>query len=102
MYKSIEEYYKYIETDSSLLMDNNVALFLTSLRDKLDEGQIKANCSYELFFTDYQIVDGQIVPKYSYGNNEHYSWSTAPKEESIKTRYTDWSMASLSVKKKTY
>ena len=72
MFKSLEEYYEYVETDSSLLLDDNIAKSLASLCINLHEEPIKAYCSYELLFTDYQIVDGQIVPKYSYRSIEPY------------------------------
>jgi hypothetical protein len=71
MFENLQEYYEYIEKDSSLSQDYNISHSLIKLRDKTEEKELKSHCSYELFFTDYLISGGQLKPKMSV-NEEHY------------------------------
>ncbi len=72
MFESLESYYEYLEKDSSLLLDYNISNSLLKLRDKAEEKELKSYCSYELYFTDYTINNGEIRPKISYTSGESY------------------------------
>lgn len=72
MFENLQAYYDYLEKDSSLLQDYNIPKSLIALRDKTEEKELKSFCSYELFFTDYIIYNGEIKPKRSYTSGESY------------------------------
>lgn len=72
MFENLEAYYEYLEKDSSLLLDYNISNSLIKLRDKAEEKELKSYCSYELFFTDYTINNGEIRPKISYTSGKSY------------------------------
>ena len=48
IFENIEEYYEYLENDSSLLFDINITYSLINLRDKITEDELKLFCTGEL------------------------------------------------------
>jgi len=71
-FENLQAYYDYLDNDNSLLQKFNISISLINLRDKANENELKAFCSYELFFTDYVINGGQIRPKQILANGEFY------------------------------
>jgi hypothetical protein len=64
-FENIDEYYNYLENDSSLLFDYNISNSLINLRDKIQDSELKKHCSYELFFHDHSIRNGVLLSKIS-------------------------------------
>jgi hypothetical protein len=72
MFENIEDYYDFLEKDNSLSYDYNTVKLLIKLRDKETEVNRKQICSYELFFMDYGVLDGEITYKKKFANGETY------------------------------
>lgn len=71
-FENLSQYYDYLEGDNELLyLDLNTYKFITDLRERLTDENEKRICSYELFFTDYSIRKGVLVPKYEVGGNAY-------------------------------
>lgn len=64
-FEHLDAYYDYLESDNSLLFDYNISSSLIKLRDKIEDTELKKHCSYELYFNDYSIIEGDIKPKLS-------------------------------------
>lgn len=71
-FESLDLYYDYLENDNSLLFDYNVSNSLVNLRDTIEDSELKKHCSYELYFTDYSINEGEVKPKISMTGGESY------------------------------
>lgn len=71
-FENLNQYYEYLETDHELrYLDLNTYKYITALRDKLtDEGEKKI-CSYELYFIDFSIDSGILVPKLQSGGHSY-------------------------------
>ncbi|PKL80379.1 MAG: hypothetical protein CVV25_04415 [Ignavibacteriae bacterium HGW-Ignavibacteriae-4] len=63
-FENLDEYYNYLESDNSLIIDISISNSLLELRDKIEDADLKKYCSYELFFNDYIFRDGNSNPKY--------------------------------------
>lgn len=70
MFESIEEYYQYLEHDNSLSQDLNISKRIVFLRDKSQDQELKAKWSYELYFNDLRIENGEIKPHISCINKQ--------------------------------
>lgn len=67
-FQDLDEYYEYLENDTNFqYLDLNTYKFITVLRDKTEEEEIKKLCSYELFFADFSIEEGKHIPKLQNG-----------------------------------
>lgn len=62
-FENLGSYYEYIENDNSLLFDYNISFSLVNLREIVEDVKVKKYCSYELYFTDYSIINGEPTPK---------------------------------------
>jgi uncharacterized protein DUF4209 len=72
MFENIEDYYNFLEKDKSLSYDYNTVKLLIKLRDKEEDPQKKQICSFEIFFTDYSVLDGEITYKTKFASGETY------------------------------
>jgi hypothetical protein len=81
MFVNIQDYYNFIENDKSLSYDYNVVKFLMKLRDKEDDPQKRLICSFEVFFMDYGVLDGEITYKTKFSNGETYPNFTLFKDD---------------------
>ncbi len=72
MFENSQEYYEYLEKDTGLLFDFKLSNEVLNLRDKIDDVELKAHCSYELFFTDFIINNGKIKPKMTLATGQTY------------------------------
>lgn len=64
-FKNLDEYYDFLENDNDFsYLDLNTYKYITILRDKIENEDIKKLCSYELFFTDFSIEKGIHIPKF--------------------------------------
>lgn len=71
-FNSLDEYYEYLENDTNFqYIDLNTSNYITALRDKVDDENIKKLCSYELFFVDFSIEEGKHIPKFQSGANAY-------------------------------
>lgn len=71
-YQNLDEYYDYLENDTNFnYSDLNTYKYITALRDKINDKNLKKFCSYELFFTDFSIEKGVHVPKFQSGANAY-------------------------------
>lgn len=71
-FEDLSQYYDYLENDIELLhIDLNTYKFISNLRDRITDENEKKFCTYELFFTDYSIKKGVLVPKYEAGGNSY-------------------------------
>lgn len=62
-FKNLDEYYDFLENDNDFsYLDLNK--YITILRDKIENEDIRKLCSYELFFTDFSIEKGVHLPKF--------------------------------------
>ncbi|HMG82163.1 MAG TPA: DUF4209 domain-containing protein [Ferruginibacter sp.] len=72
MFENIKSYYEYLENDNGLLNNHNISKEIASLRDKSNTTELKSECSYEIFFTDYSITKAKITPHIRYANGDEY------------------------------
>jgi hypothetical protein len=72
MFENLETYYEYLETDNGLLCDFNLSKKIVILRDKTEDKELKSQCSYELFFSDFTIENGVLKPQLTYTNGQEY------------------------------
>jgi len=69
-FQNLDEYYNYLENDTNFsYLDLNT--YITALRDKTDDENLKKICSYELFFADFSIEKGVHIPKFQSGANAY-------------------------------
>jgi hypothetical protein len=67
-FQNLDEYYSYLENDTNFkYLDLNTYKYITALRDKTEDENIKKLCSFELFFADFSIKKGVQVPKWQIG-----------------------------------
>ena len=67
-FQSLDEYYEYLENDINFqFLDLNTYKYITVLREKIEDDKIKNLCSYELFFTEFSIEKGILIPKCQVG-----------------------------------
>jgi hypothetical protein len=72
IFENIQDYYNFIESDSGLLnIDRKLSLSISSLRDKIDNEDLKFQCSQEIFFTDFIIEKGEIKSHPRVDGNEY-------------------------------
>jgi len=72
MFENIEAYYEYLEKDNRLLYDSNLSNKIVNLRDKIEDKELKSQCSYELFFWDFTMGNGEVKPNLTYTNGQEY------------------------------
>lgn len=71
-FQNLDEYYEYLENDTNFqYLDLNTYKYITALRDKIEDENIKKLCSYELFFADFSIEEGKHIPKFQSGANAY-------------------------------
>lgn len=70
-FEDLEAYYDYLENETSLLFDYNISNSLLNLRDIIENDDLKKHCSYEIYFNDYSIRNGEIKPKISTADNTY-------------------------------
>jgi hypothetical protein len=71
-FQNLDEYYNYLENDTNFkYLDLNTYKYITALRDKTDDENLKKICSYELFFADFSIEKGVHIPKFQSGANAY-------------------------------
>lgn len=71
-FQSLDEYYEYLENDTNFqYIDLNTYKYITALRDKTQNDNTKKLCSYELFFADFSIENGVLVPKFQIGDKPY-------------------------------
>jgi hypothetical protein len=71
-FNTLDDYYQFVEGDTSLLYDINLAKKLLALRDKLSDETLKSNCTYELHFVEFPFHKGKLSPQISFTNGEEY------------------------------
>jgi len=71
-FNTLDDYYQFVEGDTSLLYDINLAKKLLALRDKLSDETLKSNCTYELHFVEFPFHKGKFSPQISFTNGEEY------------------------------
>jgi len=71
-FQNLDEYYEYLENDNNFqYLDLNTYKYITALRDKIEDEVTKKLCSYELFFADFSIEGGILIPKFQSGANAY-------------------------------
>jgi hypothetical protein len=71
-FHNLDEYYDYVESDTNFKhLDFNTSKYITVLRDKTDNENLKKIYSYELFFSDFSIEKGVHIPKFQIGENSY-------------------------------
>ena len=71
-FNNLNEYYEYLENDTNLkYLDLNTYKYITALRDKTANENTKKLCSYEIFFADFSIKKGELIPKFQNGSNAY-------------------------------
>lgn len=71
-FHNLEEYYDYVESDTNFKhLDFNTSKYITVLRDKTDNENLKKIYSYELFFSDFSIEQGVHIPIYQSSVNSY-------------------------------
>jgi len=69
---NLDEYYTYLENDTNFsFLDLNTYKYITALRDKTEDENTKKLCSFELFFADFSIEEGNHIPKFQSGANTY-------------------------------
>lgn len=69
-FNSLDEYYDYLENDNEFSqLDLNTYKYITALRDKTEDENIKKLYSYESFFADFSIEEGKHIPRFQSGVN---------------------------------
>jgi hypothetical protein len=72
MFENLQSYYDYLEADNTLLNDHSLSMRIANLRDKIEDVNLKQQCSYEIFSTDYKFENGELKPQMSYTNGDTY------------------------------
>lgn len=71
-FESLNEYYNYLENDFTFsYLDLNTDKYLMSLKSRTEDEITRKHCSYELFFADFSIQEGLLVPKYKQNDNSY-------------------------------
>ncbi len=71
-FQNLDEYYDYLENDTNFkYLDLNTYKYITALRDKINDENLKKICSYELFFADFSIEKGVHIPIFQSGANAY-------------------------------
>jgi len=71
-FENIQEYYDYLENDNSLSNDLNLFAALINLRDKTEDIKLKAECYYEVYLIEFNIVKGDLKPQTTNINGDEY------------------------------
>lgn len=67
--KNLTEFYTYLEGNSIFsYLDLNTYKYLTTLKDNTEDEYIKRICSFELYFADFYIEEGNHIPKFQNGS----------------------------------
>lgn len=72
IFENLTTYYEYLETENGLLHDFNLSKRIVKLRDKIENKELKVQCSYELFFSDFTMENGEIKPFLIYTDGQQY------------------------------
>lgn len=72
MFASLDEYYEYLESDTTTVFDYQISYRLMALRDKLIDNELKTHCNYEIYFWDFKIREGEVKPQLPRANGDHY------------------------------
>ncbi len=71
-FQNVQEYYNYLENDTNLkYLDLNTCKYITALRDKTDDENLKKICSYELYFAYFSIKKDAHIPEFQSGANAY-------------------------------
>ncbi|APG59833.1 DUF4209 domain-containing protein [Christiangramia salexigens] len=70
MFETFADFYKYQDNDKKIYFELGISNQLTALRDKLEKPE-KENCSYEIYFADFNFRNGEYVPLFSNGENQY-------------------------------
>lgn len=71
-FQTLDEYYEYLENDTNLqYFDFDTCKYIIALRDKIKDENTKKLCSYELYFADFSIKNGILIPKIQSGANAY-------------------------------
>jgi hypothetical protein len=60
MFKSLKDYYNYIEKDNGFVQKFGFSSNLISLRDNIENIEEKKKCSFEIYFTDLKFQQGKF------------------------------------------
>lgn len=71
MFENLHEYYDYLEKDNTLIRSYEISNKLNSIIEKTEGETNKKILSYEMFFNDLNFEKGNLVPKYSIGENSY-------------------------------
>lgn len=85
-FNTLDDYYQFVEGDTSLLYDINLAKKLLVLRDKLSDETLKSSCTYELHFVEFPFHKGKFSPQISLTNGEEYPNLSAAGVDYLKSR----------------
>jgi hypothetical protein len=89
MFENLEEYYDYLEKDTSLIRNYSIANKLNSIIEKTKDATDKKVLSYEMFFNDLNFEKGILIPKHSIGQKSYPELSLFDDDfEYIKSRAT--------------
>lgn len=71
-FQTLDEYYEYLENDTNLqYSDFDTCIYIKALLDKIKDENTKKLCSYELYFADFSIKNGILIPKIQSGANAY-------------------------------
>lgn len=89
MFENLDEYYDYLEKDSSLIRSYSIANKLSLIIEKVEDTIEKKVLSYEMFFNDLNFEKGILIPKYTIGQKSYPELSLFDDDfEYIKSRAT--------------
>ena len=86
MFKSLKDYYIYIEKDNSFDQKFEFSSNLTSLRDNIESIEEKKKCTIEIYFSDFNFKKGKFIPLFSNNENSYPSQSLFEDYKYIKER----------------
>lgn len=73
-FETLDEYYAYLESDTNFShLDFNTEKYITALRNKTEDEEVKKLCSFELYFADFIMEKGIQLPKFQVGGNSYPS-----------------------------
>ncbi len=71
-FQTLDEYYEYLENDTNFqYFDLNTCKYFKALQDKIKDEHTKKLSSYELYFADFSIKEGVLIPKFQSGANAY-------------------------------
>ncbi|WP_225037422.1 DUF4209 domain-containing protein [Winogradskyella sp. SM1960] len=86
MFKSLKDYYDYIKNDNGCDQKFGISSNLTTLRDSIENIEEKKECTFEIYFSDFNFKQGNFVPLFSNNESSYPSKSLFEDFEYIKNR----------------